>query len=243
MENIIKVEEHFWILEENGVRSFLFEGEKNAMLVDTGFGTLPIRELVAGLTDLPVFLVNTHTDKDHTGCNREFSPVYMHPAEMDHYKNLLPSGCRMADVRPLWEGDILDLGHWKFEVILTPGHTPGSIMLLERGKRMLISGDTIQSGDIFMFGAGRNIQAFQCSLQRMIAMADAFDSVWPSHGGYPLKPDICQGILQGTQDMLAGKLQEQEPPWPMPCKKYVCDVAGFLYDSEPQQYEIGSDDR
>ncbi|MCM1159545.1 MAG: hypothetical protein NC300_12860 [Bacteroidales bacterium] len=67
MNHVVEISDHFWIIEENGVRSFLFEGDKKAMLVDTGFGTLQIRKLVAGLTDLQVFLVNTHTDKDHTG--------------------------------------------------------------------------------------------------------------------------------------------------------------------------------
>ena len=135
----------------------------------------------------------------------------------------------MEDVCPLWEGDVIDLGYWKFEVILTPGHTPGSIMLLEREKRMLISGDTIQDGDIFMFGVGRNMQAFQHSLKKMITMADAFDSIWPSHGNYPLTADIIPQILKGAKDTAAGKLPGMEPPWPMPCKKYVCDVAAFLY--------------
>lgn len=229
MSDIVKISDHFWIFEENGVRSFLFEGDRRAMLIDTGFGTLQIRELAEGLTDLPIFLVNTHTDKDHTGRNADFKPVYMHPAEMDHYKNALPKDCCMEDVCPLWEGDIIDLGYWKFEVILTPGHTPGSIMLLEREKRMLISGDSIQNGDIFMFGAGRNMQAFLSSLKKMIAMADAFDSIWPSHGSYPLTADIIPGILKGAQDLLAGKLPDQDPPRPMPCRKYVCDVAAFLY--------------
>lgn len=230
MNNIVEISKHFWIIEENGVRSFLFEGDTKAMLVDTGFGTLPIRELAAGVTDLPVFLVNTHTDRDHTGCNRDFQPVYMHPAEMERYQNFLPEGCSMADVHPLWEGDIIDLGFWKFEVVLTPGHTPGSIMLLEREKRMLISGDTIQNGDIYMFGAGRNIQAFRNSLEKMAAMSDAFDNIWPSHGSYPLTADIIPEIIQGVQDLMAGKLPEQEPPRPMPCKKYVCGVAAFLCD-------------
>ncbi len=229
MNNIVKVSDHFWIIQEDGVRSFLFEGTKSAMLIDTGFGSLPIHKMVEELTDLPVFLVNTHTDKDHTGCNKDFKPVYMHPAEMEHYKDALPEGCRMEDVCPLWEGDIIDLGHWKFEVILTPGHTPGSIMLLERERRMLISGDSIQDGDIFMFGTGRNMQAFQSSLKKIIAIADTFDAIWPSHGSYPLTGDIIPGILQGTHDLLERKLLEQEPPWPMPCKKYVCDGASFLY--------------
>lgn len=229
MDNIVKISDHFWILEENGVRSFLLEGDKRAMLVDTGFGTLKLRDMLAELTALPVFLVNTHTDRDHTGCNRDFKPVYMHPAEMEHYRNSLPEGCRMEDVQPLWEEDVIDLGYWRFEVILTPGHTPGSIMLLEREKRMLLSGDSIQNGDIFLFGAGRNMQAYLCSLRKIKSMSDAFDTIWPSHGSCPLTPDIIPDILQGARDMLAGKLPPQEPPRPMPCKKYVCSAAGFLY--------------
>lgn len=236
MDHITKISDHFWIIEDDGVRAFLFEGEERAMLIDTGFGALPMRELVTELTDLPVFLVNTHTDRDHTGCNRDFEPVYMHPAEMEHYRNALPEGCLPEAVRPLWEGDVIDLGFWKFEVVLTPGHTPGSIMLLERAKRMLLSGDSIQDGDIYMFGAGCNMQAFQSSLEKISGMSDAFDTIWPSHGSYPLRPGIIPAILQGTRDLLAGRLSEQEPPWPMPCRKYVCDVAGFLYcfDSREQ---------
>ena len=233
MKGTIQISDHFWILEEDGVRSFLFEGEKQALLIDTGFGTLPILEMAKTQTSLPIMLVNTHTDRDHTGCNKDFKEIYMHPAEMDYYKQGLPEGCRMEDVHPLWEGDVIDLGNWKFEVILTPGHTPGSIMLLERDKRMLISGDSIQDGEIYMFAPGRNMPAFQYSLQKIIDMSDAFDTIWPSHSNYPLKPDIIPKILQGTKDLLAGKLPEQAPPHSgMPCKKYTCDAASFLYAFE-----------
>lgn len=234
MENVIKIQEHFWIIDEGGVRSFLFEGKEKAMLIDTGFGSLPVKNITEELTDKDVFLVNTHTDKDHTGCNKDFTTIYMHPAEMEHYKNALPKGCSMNNVFPLWEGNIIDLGYWRFEVVLTPGHTPGSIMLLERDKRMLISGDTVQDGDIFMFGAGRNIEAFMSSLEKVISMSGSFDTIWPSHGSCPVEKNIVPAILCGAKDLLAGKLEEQEPPWPMPCKKYVCDAAGFLYDGKIQ---------
>lgn len=235
MGQAVKIMDHFWVLEDEGVRAFLFEGDERAMLVDTGFGKWPLREMVSELTDLPVFLVNTHSDRDHTGCNRDFKPVYMHPAEMERYKNMLPQGCSMEDVRPVWEGDVIDLGRWRFEVILTPGHTPGSIMLLERERRMLLAGDSIQSGTIFMFGPGRNIQALQHSLTKMEAMAGAFDTIWPSHDKYPLTAEAIPAVLRGTWDLLAGKGLEQEPPGPMPCKKYVCETASFLYNFEEQK--------
>ncbi len=229
MSNVIKVADHFWILEEDAVRSFLFEGNQKAMLIDTGIGTMDIRARVSELTDLPVFLVNTHSDRDHIAKNGDFKEIYMHPSEMDRYQTSLPEGCSMENVLPLWEGEILDLGIWKFEVILTPGHTPGSIMLLEREKKMLISGDSIQNGMIFMFGAGRNMSAYQHSLKKIEAISDQIDSIWPSHGSCPLKTDIIPGLIKGAHDLILGNLSEQEPPRSMPCKKYVCDVASFLY--------------
>ena len=229
MDHVKKIADHFWIIEEDGVRAFLFEGTDRAMLVDTGFGGLPLGEMTAELTPLPVFVVNTHADRDHTGRSREFSPILMHPAEMDRYQSSLPEGCRMEDVQALWEGEVIDLGRWRFEVILTPGHTPGSVMLLEREKRMLLSGDTIQDGTIFMFGPGRNMTAFQSSLRRIMERADAFDTIWPSHGSCPLTADIIPGILRGARELLDGALPAQEPPWPMPCKKYICGAVSFLY--------------
>lgn len=227
---VIKVQEHFWRLEEDGVRSFLFEGEDRAMLVDTGFGTLPLKKMTAELTDKPVFVVNTHTDGDHTGCNGDFDEIYMHPAEMDYYVRKNPTVYRRESLRPLWEGDVIDLGCWRFEVLLTPGHTPGSIMLLEREARMLISGDTIQDGNIFMFGEGRNLPAFRATLDRMAAMAGDFDTIWPSHSSCPVTPDIIPGLIRGAEDLEAGRLTPQAPPWEMPCRLYRCDVAAFCYD-------------
>ena len=36
----------------------------------------------------------------------------------------------------------------KFEVISTPGHTPGGVCYLERAEKILISGDTLFAGAI-----------------------------------------------------------------------------------------------
>lgn len=40
----------------------------------------------------------------------------------------------MEDVCPLWEGDTIDLGYWKFEVILIPVYISGTIMRLEHAR-------------------------------------------------------------------------------------------------------------
>jgi glyoxylase-like metal-dependent hydrolase (beta-lactamase superfamily II) len=43
----------------------------------------------------------------------------------------------------LEDGEVLDLGDRSFEVIHTPGHTPGSICLWERAAGVLLTGDTL----------------------------------------------------------------------------------------------------
>jgi glyoxylase-like metal-dependent hydrolase (beta-lactamase superfamily II) len=44
------------------------------------------------------------------------------------------------------EGDVLDLGNRRFEVLHLPGHSPGSIGLYERATGILFSGDAIYDG-------------------------------------------------------------------------------------------------
>ena len=46
------------------------------------------------------------------------------------------------------EGDTIKAGELEFEVIETPGHTPGGLCFLERKEKLLLSGDTLFQGSI-----------------------------------------------------------------------------------------------
>jgi glyoxylase-like metal-dependent hydrolase (beta-lactamase superfamily II) len=46
------------------------------------------------------------------------------------------------------DGDIVDLGDRTFEVVHTPGHSPGGIGLFERATRIFLSGDIIYDGPL-----------------------------------------------------------------------------------------------
>ncbi|MBT7145719.1 MAG: MBL fold metallo-hydrolase, partial [Rhodospirillales bacterium] len=50
--------------------------------------------------------------------------------------------------RILQGGDVIDLGNRQFEVIHTPGHSPGGIMLFEKTTEILFSGDTVYDGPL-----------------------------------------------------------------------------------------------
>lgn len=192
----------FWAIQQDGVRSFLFVGADSAILVDTCFSG-DIKSVCDTITDKPVTLITTHSDGDHIGCDRQFPVQYLHPCEFDYYER---RNHTRTHARPMWEGDIFDIGAFRFEVILTPGHTPGSIVLLEREKHFIVSGDTVQQGYIYMFGDGRNVSAFLHSMQKLDKMRlnGDFDSVYAAHDTTRLPADVITDQLSLAEAILNG---------------------------------------
>lgn len=226
-----------YAIDEGGVRSFLIPGESDALLIDSGFGRGNLLAQVRELTDLPVTLLHTHTDGDHTGCNAQFDKILLHPAEYDYYAQKLQASdadvkAAFAKISPIWEGDRLCYGEYCLEVVLIPGHTPGSIALLDAHKRLLIGGDSVQTGAIFMFGAGRNMPAYLASMQKLDAMRKQFDTVLASHAQLCVDAQILPDLIEGAQAFLDGKLTGSAPSFapgrPMPCLQYSYKRANFL---------------
>lgn len=223
---IIKISEDSWRIVDRGVRAFLFAGSEQALLVDTGFGTGNIKNAVEQLTDKPVILVNTHGDSDHIGCNALFEKAYMHPSEFAHYYQTAPADARVS---PLFEGDVVNIGGREFEIILIPGHTPGSIALLDRFHRLLLAGDSVSKATIFMFGAFRNIQAYIVSMRKLSKMSGSFDTIYPSHGPFPLEPGLIDQLADAAELVVNGKVAAQDPPIDIPAKMYRIGDVGFYY--------------
>ena len=199
---IIQINENSWRIEDSGVRFFLLTGKERALLVDSGRNVRNARDIAAALTDLPLSLINTHADGDHVGSNGQFESFYMHPAEEANYRR----GERPGRIIPVREGDVLDLGERRLEVIHLPGHTPGSIALLDTDARVLISGDPIQDGRIFMFGPFRDMRAYIRSLEHLKDWEGRFDEIWPSHASIPVYPELIEKLRQGAHDVLDGKV-------------------------------------
>ena len=226
---VVAIDSASWRIEDRIVRAFLFAGTQRALLVDSTTGSGDLAAVVSSLTSLPLMLVNTHADEDHIGCNHQFSRAYMHPAEFAYYSEMRKPGD--ASPFPLQDGEIIDLGNRSFEVILIPGHTYGSIALLDREHRILVSGDAVSSTPVFIFGRMRNLEAFQVSLCRLKARQDEFDLIYPSHGNFPIDKEQIDNELRCAQRLQRGELNPMEPPFPMPAKMYRSDDAGFYSDS------------
>ena len=201
---IIQINANTWRIEDDGVRLFLLAGTEKALLIDSGMNLSNARDVAAGLTDLPLSLLNTHADRDHIGSNEQFDAFYMHPADEPVYRR---SG-KPGTIIPVREGDSLNLGDRELRIIHLPGHTPGSIAVLDVQNRVLISGDPVQEhGRIFMFGDHRNMKDYIASLEHLEGFADQFDEIWPSHADIPVSPDVIPKLRDGAQAVLDGTIR------------------------------------
>ena len=196
---IIQIDAETWRIEDGMVRCYLLAGTERALLVDTGMTLKNARAIAEGLTDKPVKLLNTHGDPDHIAGNAAFPSVYMHPDEEPNYRAFGGTG----DFVPIRGGDVLDLGGRELEIVELPGHTPGSIAVLDRSRRALISGDPISTGAIFMFGPGRDLRQYLTSMRALQRRIGDFDTIWPSHGSFPVSPDQIAKLALGAERVLA----------------------------------------
>ncbi|MCD8217812.1 MAG: MBL fold metallo-hydrolase [Clostridiales bacterium] len=217
-----------WSVENQGVRFFLLTGTKSALLIDSGMTTENVREIAESITDLPLQLIITHADVDHIAGNDAFDTVLMHPAE---YVNYFREGASHPAPTPVWDGDVIDLGNRPLRVITQPGHTPGSIALLDINQRVLFSADSIQDGEIFLFGPMRNLIAYRQSLDKVWACHAEYDKVFPSHASLPLEPDIIPDLMGCMDQILAGNASFRTgEKFGMPIKIYEMGTAVFLCD-------------
>ncbi len=141
-----------------GVASYLVEGEAMALLLDTGTGTEDIARVVAGLTDRPMLVVNSHDHYDHSGGNGSFERI-LRPAD----------------------GEMIDLGGRTLEVIATPGHSPDSLCLLDRDAGLLFTGDTFYAGNLYACLPGSDLTAYRDSMRRLAALENDLAWLLPAH--------------------------------------------------------------
>ena len=220
------LEPSVYALSQGHVRAFLLVGAERALLVDTCFGG-ELREVVSSLTDKPVTLVSTHADGDHIGGDADSPEHFAHRAELAPFAEHSPALPPPVGVE---EGYVFELEPFRLEVVHLPGHTPGSIALLEREKRFIISGDVLCSEGVFLFGKWRNVPDYRASLVKLCGMKDAFDRVYPSHGAIPLPPSHAEKMLFALDEVLAGRCEVSPTGNPhVPPEIKSCQAEGISF--------------
>ncbi|MEJ2077584.1 MAG: MBL fold metallo-hydrolase [Acidobacteriota bacterium] len=104
---------------------------------------------------------------------------------------------------PIEAGARIDLGGRSLEVIETPGHTPGSICLLDAGNKLLFAGDTSNIPVWLFLDVSLPLDVYLQSLQRLEARAGEFDTIFPGHRT-PLDPPFLTELTTCVQNILDG---------------------------------------
>ena len=227
MAEIFKINDDTWRFEDDGVRFYLFSGTERAALIDTGMNVPDAKSIAEKLTDLPLILINTHGDPDHISGNGAFENVYMSPNEEENYRACGGKG----KITPVHEGDVIDLGDRPLRIIDIPGHTPGSIAILDEKNRVLVSGDSVEDGNIFMFGAMRDIDQYIDSMKHLQEYTDRFDDVYAMHGSFPVKNDLVGKLIEGAELIRNKKVEGNKVNvFGKEVVLYKFSYAGFLCD-------------
>ena len=67
------------------------------------------------------------------------------------------------------------------EVLLTPGHAPDSLCLLDRTRRLLFTGDTFYPAPLYTHIEGADFNAYRTSAHRLAGMAPLVTHLLPGH--------------------------------------------------------------
>ena len=164
-----------WIEEFYRCNIWHVRGRDRDMLVDSGMGVVSLREWVPLVSERSLEAVASHTHFDHIGSHHEFPSRLVHAAEaglLAHptrantladpyatdaiftrlppapYCSTLYAVKAAPATRLLADSDVIDLGDRHFEVIHTPGHSPGGIALWEAATGILFSGDILYDGPL-----------------------------------------------------------------------------------------------
>jgi hydroxyacylglutathione hydrolase len=148
---------------------------KETAIIDTGANPEAIINKARELNLRPSKILLTHSHPDHAGGLGLLDREYQCPTWIDP-KDPRPSGSR--DLKPVQDGDMIELGNLKVQAIATPGHTTG-------GMSYWI-GESILSGDAIFAGSMGRANAswpglFHSVTVRLLTFPDHY-RLLPGHG-------------------------------------------------------------
>jgi glyoxylase-like metal-dependent hydrolase (beta-lactamase superfamily II) len=219
----VNITDGVWNIAPGMSAAYLVVGKDRALLIDTGAEETNILETIRGITDLPVMLVATHHHADHLGGAGCFDSLYAHPKDI-----ALMQGINTKMI-PVEEGALFDLGGRVLEVIWLPGHTPGSIALIDRANKLILTGDTVSDGPVFIIAGDSDPDDYIKSLDRLLSMSRDIDMIFCCHGKNVQNIEMVRKLKVAAIDFKAGKIKPERRTEPVTADLYIHENgAGFI---------------
>ncbi len=264
---ITKARERVYAMTElSSVTMWLIEGDDRCLLIDTGMGLTDLHATIAEITDKPIVVVNSHIHIDHIGGNGQFPEVmcgrfdepYAHiplgdadkQLMIDFFTGVSRAGVTLEgwDASPakrviaLKEGDIISLGGLDIEVYEIPGHSLGSIALLDRKHCLIFTGDTIFTTIVGVASdhtaplsvASTTLSVYLDTLKKLFALKADYDYLVPSHippgAPYFLEPRIVDIYIDGVENILSGEFTGKQETSDGKTVRVTFEIGGLTYN-------------
>ena len=159
------------------------EASSSCVVIDPGYTPEVILDFLAGKGLTLEAILLTHGHFDHVGAVRDLAAetgcrVWLNPDDLSMPPKLTAGPLYYTDTYS--EGDTISPAGISFQVLSTPGHTPGSVCLI--AEDFLFSGDTLFAGSCGRTDLpGGSTRAIRESLRRLAAIPQDY-SVHPGHG-------------------------------------------------------------
>ncbi|WP_420631543.1 MBL fold metallo-hydrolase [Candidatus Leptofilum sp.] len=127
-----------------------------AVVIDPSWDGRRIAALASERGYVITHILLTHTHFDHVGGLAELAeetnaPIYSHPDALEMLTHApkaaasynLPMPTPPQATEMLAEGDVVEVGNLKFEVLFTPGHAPGHLSFYVREHNVIFDGDVL----------------------------------------------------------------------------------------------------
>ncbi|SHF60889.1 MBL fold metallo-hydrolase [Ornithinibacillus halophilus] len=179
-----------------GTNCYILSKDKEALIVDPGGDASKIESYLTKEGITPRAILLTHAHFDHIGAVEEISKhynieVYIHEIEVDWLSDPKLNGSILftgqvisinVPPRIFSEGNVT-IGNFSFEVIHTPGHSPGSVSFVFEKSKKVFSGDVL-----FNQGIGRtdlpggDFGEIERSIRNKLYNLSDDVEVYPGHG-------------------------------------------------------------
>ena len=214
--------------DATGANYYIVEGRDRALVIDTGMGWGDIASFVGSITRLPYALALTHGHGDHSMHCSRFGEVYLDMAD----KPMLFEGRFPGQQTPdesalvsISDGYKFDLGGGVIvETVALPGHTPGSVLFVDKFHKCVFTGDAVGSGcGVWMQVPGAyDLSAYAASLafagDRLAFLG--VDGTWAFLGGHanqrfmndsgvfnPILPGMLSDMRVLCEKLISGELK------------------------------------